>query len=141
MCRRGISPRRGYWTFPSGFLERGESGAEGARREALEEARAHVRIEGLLCVIDVPQISEVHLVFRAALATSALAPTAESSEVALMSESDIPWRNLAFTSINDSLCCYFDDRRHDRRLIHTLDLRSAPDCDNRDEAQPLATTR
>jgi flavin reductase (DIM6/NTAB) family NADH-FMN oxidoreductase RutF/ADP-ribose pyrophosphatase YjhB (NUDIX family) len=133
MCRRRISPRRGYWTFPSGFLECGESATAGACREAFEEARAQVHIEGLLCVIDVPQIGEVHLVYRGILRASTLAPTAESSEVTLMSESDVPWDDLAFTSVGESLSCYFDDRRQSQQLVHMLDLRSAPQGDNRED--------
>jgi ADP-ribose pyrophosphatase YjhB (NUDIX family) len=133
MCRRRINPRRGFWTFPSGFLECGESATAGARREALEEAQAQVHIEGLLCVIDVPQIGEVHLVYRGALRTSALAPTPESSEVTLMTERDIPWNELAFTSIGESLRAYFEDRRQNQQLVHMLDLRTAPQGDNRDD--------
>ena len=133
LCRRRIGPRRGYWTFPSGFLERGESAEEGARREALEEARAQVIIDDLLCVIDVPQISEVHLVFRGVLVAPAqLRATAESSEVALLAEADIPWKELAFTSIGESLRRYFDDRREGRRRVHRIDLRGAPDSENCD---------
>jgi flavin reductase (DIM6/NTAB) family NADH-FMN oxidoreductase RutF/ADP-ribose pyrophosphatase YjhB (NUDIX family) len=133
MCRRQISPRRGYWTFPSGYLECGESADEGARREALEEAQAEVYTEGLLCVIDVPQVNEVHLIYRGRLRASALQATAETSEVALMAEADIPWNELAFTSVGESLRCYFDDRQHNRRLVHLLDLRAAPQDENCDE--------
>lgn len=138
LCRRRIGPRRGYWTFPSGFLECGESAAEGARREAFEEARAQVLIEGLLCVIDVPQISEVHLIYRGSLVPSGLAATAESSEVALVTEAEVPWANLAFTSISESLRRYLDDRRSGRKLVHPLDLRTAPESDNRDCMVALA---
>ena len=134
MCRRRISPRRGYWTFPAGFLECGESAEEGARREAFEEAQAQVRIDGLLCVIDVPQISEVHLIFHGALSGSGLSTTAESSEVALIAEADVPWESLAFTSIGESLRRYFDDRRQGRMLVHRIDLRTAPESENRDYA-------
>jgi flavin reductase (DIM6/NTAB) family NADH-FMN oxidoreductase RutF/ADP-ribose pyrophosphatase YjhB (NUDIX family) len=133
MCRRRISPRRGFWTFPSGFLECGESATAGARREAFEEAQAQVHIGGLLCVIDAPQIGEVHLVYRGILRASALAPTAESSEVSLMAESDIPWNDLAFTSVGETLRCYFEDRRRSQQLVHVLDLQTAPQGDNRDE--------
>jgi len=137
MCRRRISPRRGFWTFPSGFLECSESASEGARREVLEETRAEVHIEGLLCVIDVPQMSEVHLVYRGTLRSLlTLGPTGESSEVTLMTEAGIPWDQLAFTSIGESLRRYFEDRRQKQRVVHTLDLRAAPPAENRDEPAP-----
>ena len=138
MCRRRISPRRGFWTFPAGFLECGESAGEGARREVLEETRAQVHIEGLLCVIDVPQMSEVHLVYRGTMRGAALAPTEESSEVVLMAEAEIPWDDLAFTSIGESLRHYFDDRRAQQKIVHTLDLRTAPPDENRDEVAESA---
>lgn len=131
MCKRQISPRRGYWTFPSGFLECGESADEGARREAFEEAQAEVHLDGLLCVIDVPQINQVHLVYRGRL-RSTVQPTAEASEVKLLAEADIPWENLAFTSVSESLRCYFDDRRNNCKRVHLLDLRTAPPNENSD---------
>ena len=39
LCRRNIEPRWGMWTLPAGFMELGESIAEGALREI---GRAHV---------------------------------------------------------------------------------------------------
>ena len=38
LCRRAIEPRYGYWTIPAGYLELNETAAEGAMREAREEA-------------------------------------------------------------------------------------------------------
>jgi NADH pyrophosphatase NudC (nudix superfamily) len=40
MCRRAIEPRRGFWTFPAGFMENGETIQDAARRESVEEALA-----------------------------------------------------------------------------------------------------
>jgi flavin reductase (DIM6/NTAB) family NADH-FMN oxidoreductase RutF/ADP-ribose pyrophosphatase YjhB (NUDIX family) len=136
MCKRRISPRCGYWTFPTGFLECGESAEEGARREAFEEAKAEIHTEGLLCVIDVPQMNQVHMIYRGRLESPLLQPTAEASEVALMAEADIPWKDLAFTSIGESLRCYFDDRKNNRRRVHMLDLRAAPHHENSDDPTP-----
>ena len=44
LCRRAIMPRRGYWTTPAGFMEKGESLQAAAARETLEEAEARVEI-------------------------------------------------------------------------------------------------
>jgi len=33
LCKRSIEPRYGYWTVPAGFMELGESLAEGAAHE------------------------------------------------------------------------------------------------------------
>ena len=40
LCRRNIEPRYGLWTLPAGFMELGETVAEGAERETVEEAGA-----------------------------------------------------------------------------------------------------
>ena len=51
LCRRSIEPRRGYWTIPAGYLELGETTAEGAAREAMEEAGAEIdtRAKAYMC--------------------------------------------------------------------------------------------
>ena len=47
LCKRNIEPRLGKWTLPAGFLEIGESLAEGAARETVEEAGAQFELEDL----------------------------------------------------------------------------------------------
>ena len=51
LCRRAIEPRRGFWTFPAGFQELGESTSECAIRETLEETNANVEIDSMHCLI------------------------------------------------------------------------------------------
>ncbi len=46
LCRRAISPRKGYWTLPAGYMELLETPEAGARREAWEEARATLEMRG-----------------------------------------------------------------------------------------------
>ena len=67
LVRRSIHPRYGYWTLPAGYLELNESASAGAEREAWEEARARIEIEGLLAIYDIPRISQVQLIYRARL--------------------------------------------------------------------------
>ena len=50
LCRRAIEPRRGFWTIPAGYMEERETPAEGAAREALEEANVKIEIDRLLAV-------------------------------------------------------------------------------------------
>ena len=99
LCRRAIEPRLGYWTFPAGFLELDESTAEGAVREVWEEAQAKVEMDGLIGVYDIPHISQVYVVYRAHMMTLEFAPGPESQDVALFDWEDIPWDDLAFSSI------------------------------------------
>jgi ADP-ribose pyrophosphatase YjhB (NUDIX family) len=126
MCRRAIQPRVGLWTFPAGFLELGETSSQGAARETLEEAQAHVEIEDLCVVINVPYVNQIYLIHRGRLTSPAFGPTAESSECALMREEEIPWPDIAFPTIYESLRFFYADRRAGRRAIHTLDLTHRP---------------
>ena len=96
LCRRAIPPREGYWTLPAGYLETGETTEAGAAREAWEEARAEIEIETLLAVYNIPRISQVQLIYRAALANPDVSPGPESHEVGLFDWADIPWDDIAF---------------------------------------------
>ena len=73
LCRRAIEPRYGTWTLPAGFLENGESVAEGARRELLEEARATALGLTLYGLYNIRHVSQVYLIFLAPLATKEFA--------------------------------------------------------------------
>ena len=99
MCRRAIEPRKDYWTLPAGYLENHETPEEGARREAMEEARASIVLETLLAVYSVTRISQVQLMYRAHLEKPAFSPGPESLEVALFAWENIPWNELAFPSV------------------------------------------
>ena len=110
LCRRAIQPRQGLWTLPAGFLENGETSTEGAARETKEEACANVAIEGLYTVFNLPHISQVYMFFRASLLDLDFAPGFESMDVRLFREDEIPWNELAFPVVRDTLEHYFRDR-------------------------------
>ncbi|MES1991502.1 MAG: NUDIX hydrolase [Pseudomonadota bacterium] len=99
LCRRAIEPRKGFWTFPAGFMEHGESVEEGAMREAREEANISIRIRDLLAVYSIPRLSQVQIMYRAEMLTSEFSAGVESLEVALFDWADIPWEELAFPSV------------------------------------------
>ena len=113
LCRRAIEPRKGFWTVPAGFMENGESMAQAAMRETYEEACANVEQLDLYAIYDLPQINQVHTFFRAKLTEPQFAAGIESLEVALFSQADIPWSQLAFPTIGRLLECYFADRDHE----------------------------
>jgi len=106
LCKRAIEPRIGYWTLPAGYLELGESPVEGAVREAHEEACAEIAIDALLAVYSLPRISQVQLIYRAALKTPQFGPSAESLEVALFAWDAIPWEALAFPTVAWALAAW-----------------------------------
>jgi len=110
LCKRAIEPRKGYWTLPGGFMELGETMAEAAARETLEEACAQVHIQQLYTLFDVVHAEQVSVFFLADLKEPVFAPGIESEEVRLFSESQIPWEDLAFSTIEETLRRYFQDR-------------------------------
>ena len=90
LCRRAIEPRYGYWTLPAGFMENGETTAQAALRETLEEAGAQVELGAPFSMISVPYVNQVHLFYRARCASSDFKPGEETLEVALWEEERDP---------------------------------------------------
>ena len=135
MCRRNIEPRRGFWTFPAGFLELHETSADGAAREALEESRAVVDIGELLTVINCPDVGQVYLIYRARMRSAESGTTPESSEVVLMREDEIPWDQIAFRTIYQSLKHFYSDRAAGvTGKVHVFDLPERPPYNSRGPA-------
>ena len=122
LCRRNIEPRKGYWTLPAGFMELGESTAQGAARETDEEAGAHIEMLGLFTMLNVVRVGQVHLYYRARLLSDAFNPGHETMEAKLFHEDDIPWSELAFTTVRETLKRYFEDRSTGTFGIHTQDI-------------------
>ena len=100
LCRRAIPPREGYWTIPAGYMELGETAEAGAVREAWEEARARIELDGLLAVYSVARIDQVQLLYRARLLDAAVEAGPESLEVRLLGWHEIPWADLAFPTVH-----------------------------------------
>lgn len=110
LCRRAIEPRHGLWTLPAGFMENDETTIEAAARETLEEAQARVEISGLYALFNLPHINQVYVMFRAKLLDLNFGPGSESLEVALFAEHEIPWDDLAFAVVRETLRLYYADR-------------------------------
>ncbi len=110
LCRRAIEPRQGYWTLPAGFMELGESTSAGAARETQEEAGAIVDIGPLYSLLNVPHAEQVHLFYLANMISSEFYAGEESLEVALFNEEDIPWNEIAFPTVKQTLEWFFADR-------------------------------
>jgi ADP-ribose pyrophosphatase YjhB (NUDIX family) len=122
LCRRAIEPRSGLWTLPAGFMENGESTAEAAARETLEEANARVEMGQLFAYLNIPALSQVYVIFLARLMDLDFSAGAESLEVRLFHEHEIPWQELAFPSIERALRLYFEDRRGEGFGTHMADV-------------------
>ncbi|MGL1834325.1 NUDIX hydrolase [Rhodocyclaceae bacterium SMB388] len=126
LCRRAIEPRLGYWTLPAGFMENAETTAAAAARETLEEACARIAVGEMFSLINVPHISQVHIVYRAQLLDLDFKPGEESLEVALLAEHEIPWNDIAFRTISLTLRRYYEDKHSGRYRFHACDLEAPP---------------
>jgi ADP-ribose pyrophosphatase YjhB (NUDIX family) len=107
-------------------MENGETTAEGAMRETLEEAGARVEVIDLFSMINVPDINQVYILFRARLLDLDFHPGEESLEVALFREADIPWQEIAFRTVHKTLEHYYEDRRLGSYRMHFGDLLRRP---------------
>ena len=110
LCRRAIEPCYGKWTLPAGYLENGETVAAGAERETYEEARAKVEILEPYALYNICYVNQIYLMFRARLVDHKFGVGNESLEVKLFSEDEIPWDEIAFQVIRETLVQYVKDR-------------------------------
>ena len=81
----------------------GETVAEAALRETAEEACARIDLGEMYTLISVPHIHQVHVIYRSRLLDLDFAPGAETLELRLFSEDEIPWDDLAFPSVRWAL--------------------------------------
>ena len=122
LCKRAIEPRHGLWTLPAGFLELGETTAEGALRETDEEAGAQIELGSLFTLLNVVRVGQLHLFYLAAMTSPALSPGSETLEARLFREDEIPWDEIAFRTVHETLRYFFDDRRRGRFGLHCADI-------------------
>jgi ADP-ribose pyrophosphatase YjhB (NUDIX family) len=122
LCKRNIEPRWGKWTLPAGFMELAETTAQGAARETDEEAGAQFEMEALFTVLSVPRVGQVHLFYRAKLLSETFDPGHETIEARLFTEDEIPWEEIAFKTVKETLLRYFEDRAKGRYEVHTMDI-------------------
>ena len=122
LCKRAIEPKYGFWTLPAGYLENGETTADGASRETMEEANAKVDGLELYTVFSLPHISQIYIFFLAELKKPEFSSGEESLDVKLFSESQIPWDSLSFPVVTQTLEFFFEDRKTDDFPVRYIDL-------------------
>ena len=122
LCKRNIEPRRGKWTLPAGFMELNETTSQGAARETDEEAGAQFDMGPLFSLLNVPRVGQVHMYYRATLLSEQFNPGYETMEARLFTEEEVPWDDLAFRTVKETLEHYFADRRRGVFELHLIDL-------------------
>lgn len=122
LCRRAIEPRYGYWTLPAGYMENAESAAQAALRETQEEAGASIELGAPCALISIPRVNQVHLFYRARLLNLEFKPGDETLEVGLYDEAGIPWKEIAFRTVELALRHWLADRRAGVAAFHSEDI-------------------
>jgi len=126
LCKRAIEPRLGYWTLPAGFMENHETVMEGAAREAFEEAHAEAEGLSLFGVYNLPRISQVYLMFAGRLKDGFAEAGEETLEVGLFDEDEIPWSELAFPVVVESLQRFYERKTQRVTEVYLADIKSRP---------------
>lgn len=122
LCKRAIDPRSGLWTIPAGFMENGETVNAAAARETWEEACARVDSVRLFAVYNIPRVNQVYIIFRGELTAPEFSAGAESLEVELFDESNVPWEKLAFPVVHKALIRYFEYQNADTDIPFIDDI-------------------
>ncbi len=127
LCKRAIEPRYGAWTLPAGFMENHETIQHAAARETFEEATARASNLELFAVYNLPHISQVYMMFTADIEDGKARSGIESLETQFVEEHQIPWNDLAFPIINETLELYFEDRKRGKFSLHVGEITRKPD--------------
>jgi ADP-ribose pyrophosphatase YjhB (NUDIX family) len=106
LLKRSISPGKGLWTYPGGYVDRGETVESAARREAAEEAGVAVCLDRLVGVYSYPGQTPVVIVYAGTVTEGRPRALSECSEARTFADDAIPWRQLAFPSTADALKDY-----------------------------------
>jgi 8-oxo-dGTP diphosphatase len=102
--QRAIDPGYGKWTFPGGFVERGERAEAAAEREALEESGVQIQIMGIVGLYtyehQVPAIVSSRCFGSPPMALD------ETMAVKSFPRDGLPWSEMAFPSTEHALKDY-----------------------------------
>ena len=94
LLRRGIEPAYGKWSFPSGYVDRGEPVEAAVEREVLEECGLHVSAKWLVGLYSQPGKPVVLSVWHAEVEGGHLRPREETLDVSCFALDQMP--RLAF---------------------------------------------
>ena len=116
LIKRAIEPGYGKWTFPGGFVERGEAAEAAAEREALEEAGVQIEVTGIVGLYTYEGQIPAIAVFAARVTGGEPTPLDETLEVNSFAPDGLPWGELAFPSTEQALKDYLRGRGQRRAL-------------------------
>lgn len=105
-------------------MEIGESLGAGALRETQEEAGLDCELGSLFSVIDVVRVAQVHFYYLAQMHSDVVRPGPETQATRFCTRDEVPWDDLAFRSVTETLKRYFADVASGTvgKRVHTLEL-------------------
>ena len=103
-------------------MENEETNLQGAARETAEEANAEVENMQLFCVFSIAHINQVYTMYRGDLVAGQASAGEESLDVALVTENEIPWQDIAFHVVNETLKLYYRDKKQGSFNTHYGDI-------------------
>ncbi|HEV2744047.1 MAG TPA: NUDIX hydrolase [Rubrobacter sp.] len=106
LVQRDIEPGYGKWTFPGGFVERGERAEVAAEREVLEECGLEIRADGILGLYSYEGQIPAIAVFHAEVVGGEPVPLDETMDVRGFPRDGLPWSEMAFPSTEQALKDY-----------------------------------
>ena len=106
LTQRAIEPGYGKWTFPGGFVERGERAEVAAEREALEEAGVEIEAGELVGLYSYEDQLPVIAVFSGRVTGGEPEPLDETMAVEIFPRDRLPWSEMAFPSTEHALKDY-----------------------------------
>lgn len=106
LVQRAIEPGYGKWTFPGGFVERGEKAEAAAEREVLEECGVEIEATGVLGLYTYEGQVAAIAVFVANVTGGEPAPLDETMDVKSFPRDALPWSDMAFPSTEHALKDY-----------------------------------
>jgi 8-oxo-dGTP diphosphatase len=103
LIQRAIEPGYGKWTFPGGFVERGEIAEVAAAREALEEIGVEIEVTGIVGLYTYEDQIPAIAVFSARSTGGEPEPLDETLDVRPFPPAALPWSEMAFPSTEQAL--------------------------------------
>ena len=105
LLKRAYNPRKDYWTFPGGFVNRGEIVEQAAKREVFEEVGLKIEIKSLLGVYSFDREPTVLVAYVGIVVDGIPTINNESTDIKFVLSSEIKLDELAFettkAAIND----------------------------------------
>lgn len=112
LVKRKVDPKKGYWDWPGGFIEPGESFEESIKREINEELGVEIKIEKLLGVFEDTYLYQnikypiLCLVVSAKITNGRLKASDDVAGFEFFSKKEVLKQKLAFKAIKKGIEVY-----------------------------------